>query len=293
MSATKDKSKAAVMVLGLCSFISYAVFHVLVGWYIFTFYSVLRDPWRLFAPSNPEADARLWAGELIGLAIGAYVGGMAWLSHRVAQQNVGFARRCVALASPVLMSAGLLTMLKHPNDWRTLAIYCIPGAVLGLATGLIAAARRNPWDLLLRGIGGKQRENKPLAIAGGLGLRLAGLFGLLACAFLVAAFSGPGGNSTSEDLAILLNVFTYLGLTTLIAFAPPPRWNVLVSGLFINVPAVFLAVKLWDVAKSWAIPISYLLLWLLYIASRPAAGKDQNIQADGMNKAEPAWVQGR
>jgi hypothetical protein len=292
MCATKDKSKAALMVLGLCSFISYAVFHGLVGWYIFTFYSVLRDPWHLFAPSNPEADARLWACELIGLVIGGYAGAMTWLSHRVAQENVGFARRCVALASPVLMSGGLLTMLKHPNDWRTLAIYCIPGAVLGLATGLIAAARRNPWDLLLRGIGERQRENKSLAIAGGLGLRLAGLFGLLAFAFLVAAFSGPDGNS-SEDLPILLNVFSYLGLTTLIAFAPPPRWNVLVSGLFINVPAVFLAVKLRDVAKSWAIPIIYLLLWLVYIASRPASGKDQNIKADGMNKAEPAWVQGR
>ena len=286
MTATKDESKAVAMLLGVCSFISYVVFHGLLGSYIFSVYSRFHDPSHTWGP-DPQSDASLLAAAIVGTVIGAYAGSLSWLSHLPFKQGVGFARRwIVAIASPSLIGCGLLTMLKHPNDWTGLAIYLIPGAVFGLTSGLISEARRNPWGVLFRSVGGQQRKNTPFAIITGLGLRLGGLFGLLAFAFLLADFSGLSPSLTREDLLFNSFVLTYFGLTILIASVSPPRWIVLITGLVINVPTVFLAVNTWDVAKSWAVPIVYLLLWILFIASRPASVRRQKLEGGGRHRAE-------
>lgn len=293
MSVTKDRSKAVVMLLDLCKLISCSVFHGLVGCYIFAFYFLLQEPSRMYAAVNPQANAGFLAYSLTGAVIGAYAGVLVCLSHHLFKQRPGFTKRCIALASPSLMSAGLLTMLEQPNDWRTFAIYFVPGAVLGLTTGLIAEAKRNPWDLLVRGIVRNQRETKPFAIFSGLGLRLGGLFGLLGFALLLAALTDPGEveKGTREVLVIFSTVFTYFGLTLLIAFVPPPRWMVLVGGLILNVPTVILTVKMWETGP--ALPLIYLLLWALFIAGRPASVRRRKVRSSGIHTAEPAWIKGR
>jgi hypothetical protein len=285
MSATKDKSKATMVLLGLCSFISYGVFHGLMGWYIFMIFSFLQEPIR-WAPT-PEMDAWLLGAARIGTIIGVYAGALSWLSHSIFKQSMGFARRYVlGISSPALLSSGLLTILRYPHDWRTFAIYFIPGALLGLASGLLSEARRNPWDVLFRGVGEQQRGNNPFAIITALGLRLGGLFGLLFDALQLAALSGMSESPTRLELVLWCGVFTYFGLTILIASIPSPLWIGLISGLLINVPTLILTIKSWDVPDERTFTLTYLMLWVLFIAGRLVAAQRQKVKTGGAKTAE-------
>jgi hypothetical protein len=293
MRVSNAWSRAFALMFCLFSFVSYVVFHGFAGSYLFLIYSLRGEQFQLFGvpATQHEEMTRLLACVLAGTVIGAYSGALACLSHCVFKHKTAFRlRSTIAVVSSSLMGAGLLTMLRPASDWRLLAVYFIPGAVLGLITSLIAEAGRNPWDLLLRGGWRQRRDNRPLAILSGLGLRLGGLVPLLALILLLAAFLRPRDVSTLEELAIMVSVLAYFGLTTLVAFASPPRWLALGSGLLINVPTVILAISWWQAHETTVAQDLYLLLWVLFIAGRSSRAPRRSVVPGRMHKSEPAWV---
>ena len=246
------------------SFLTSVVFHLLFGGYTFCIYSTLRQG-HSWAP-DPDATEVLFIGALIGL----YLGGVGWISHHFFRYRMSLGRRLTTtIASGMLISGGLLTVLHYPKDWKTLGYYAVPGAALGIVTGLISASERNPWDLAIRGLGAKRREAKPLSLVGGVGLRLAGVVGLLYFMLLCAAFQKLFGLIHSRsDLLILLCVLVYLGLTILVAFVSPPRRIALLVGALLNVPLLLLIPRL---DNNWVEPtifITYAFTWAIFIAGR-------------------------
>lgn len=251
------------------SFASRVVLYGFVGYYVFAIYAVVRagHSWAP-VPDFPSIT-------LIGAISGGYMGSLAWFSRNLLNRRPkSIWRLIVAIASPALIGAGLLTIFL-PSAEKTIATCYIPGTVLGLITGLISESKKNPWNLIFRGLGARQRETKTFALFGGTALRAGGLLGLLGFVWLCVGFWKLFGMPREGALAFL-GPLVYLALTVLVAFSSSPRWIEIGVGALINAPLVILIVilipKLADGSGLVvATFITYFVLWVVFIAGRQAS----------------------
>ena len=240
--------------------------------YLLTLFAILMDP----NPYNFLAIPYLPVAFFAGTIAGALMGIVLWLSEYLVKRKLGFIAR-VFIGTTVFSLAGasLTIAFEGIGDGRQLAAYFVPGSFVGLLltvpVALVAAARVNPWLLIVRGAGTRTGEAEAPVLVTGVALRLGSMCGLVVSVF---SFACVWPLLTSEDTALFVLVMLYFAVTACTALASPRRPIAFIVGLLTNAHLLVVMLRPADDTRLLAlITLVYGVLWAAFVVGQHSASK--------------------